>query len=53
LTNYDVGVLNKALDNINIHVVSLGGEVKTQLGFDPTKSAVSTTTGERRLPPGV
>ena len=33
--------------------VSLGGEIKTQLGFDPTKSAVSTTTGERRLPPGV
>jgi hypothetical protein len=34
-------------------VVSLGGEIKTQLGFDPTKSSVSTTTGERRLPPGI
>ena len=53
LTNYDVAKLNQALDMINIHVVSLGGEIKTTLGFDPTKSAVSTTTGERRMPPGL
>ena len=30
-----------------------GGEIKTNLGFDPTKAVVSTTTGEKRLPPGL
>ena len=53
LKNYNIAVLNKALDAINEHVVSLGGQVKVALGFDPTKGGISTTTGETRLPPGL
>lgn len=45
--------MNKALDAINDHVISLGGQVKAGLGFDPTKGGISTTTGESRLPPGL
>lgn len=45
--------MNKALDAINEHVISLGGQVKVGLGFDPTKGGISTTTGETRLPPGL
>lgn len=53
MENYSLPILNKALDSINEHVVSLGGKVAVPLGFDPTKGSVSTTTGERRLPPGL
>ena len=53
LDNYSLPILNKALDSINEHVIALGGKVAVPLGFDPTKGSVSTTTGERRLPPGL
>lgn len=46
-------ILNKAVDAINDHVVSLGGQVKVALGFDPTKGSVSRTTGESGMPPGL
>jgi hypothetical protein len=53
LENYNLAILNKALDSINEHVVSLGGQVAVTLAFDPTKGSVSTTTGESRMPPGL
>ena len=31
----------------------LGGKVAVPLAFDPTKGSVSTTTGEKRMPPGL
>lgn len=53
LENYSLPILNKALDAINDHVTLLGGKVAVPLAFDPTKGSVSTTTGEKRMPPGL
>ena len=44
--------INEGLDCINAHIVSLGGEVKVETQFDPTKQARSTTA-EVIKPPGL
>ena len=51
---YNGILFQEALDEINAHIVSLGGKVEVQLGFDPTKEARSNATGDKyNKPPGL
>lgn len=50
---YDSVLIQLGLDSINDHIVSLGGQVKVESGFDPTKASRTMNTGESLTkPPG-
>lgn len=42
--NPDMELLNEGINSINLHVVSLGGEVKQASDFDPTKAFKASTS---------
>lgn len=47
----DIELINEGLNSINLHVISLGGEVKSSSDFDPTKATkLSTDAYGSKLP---
>ena len=47
MTDYNMDILTTAIEAIQLHIISIGGQVEnTGEKFDPYKSAISSTTGE-------
>lgn len=52
--DYNAILFQEAMDEINAHIVSLGGKVEVQGAFDPTKASRSNAMGDKyNKPPGL
>ena len=50
LTDYNKDILAAAIEAIQLHIISIGGQVEnTGEKFDPYKSTISSTTGEQPM----